>query len=87
MCLGVPGKVARWVDRDPLMGTAEVQFGPISKTCHMACVPDANEGDYVLVHAGVALAKIDPEAALKLLETLSLLGEGGIDEEETREVS
>lgn len=75
MCLGVPGKVVRWLDRDPLLATAEIQFGPVRKSCQMACVPDAAEGDYVLVHAGVAITRIDPEAAERLLATLASLGE------------
>jgi hydrogenase expression/formation protein HypC len=73
MCLGVPGKVVRWLDRDPLLAMAEVQFGPLRKPCQMACVPDAVEGDYVLVHAGVALTRIDSDAAERLLETLETL--------------
>lgn len=75
MCLGVPGKVVRWIDRDPLMALAEVEFGAIRKSCHMACVPDADEGDYVLVHAGVALTPIDAAAAEQLLKTLESFGE------------
>lgn len=63
MCLGVPGRVARWLDRDPLMATAEIDFGGITKRCQMACVPEAREGDYVLVHAGVALTTLDHQEA------------------------
>ena len=59
MCLGVPGRVVRWLDRDELTAAAEIDFGGVRKSCHMACVPDAREGDYVLVHAGVALAVLD----------------------------
>jgi hydrogenase expression/formation protein HypC len=75
MCLGVPGRVVRWLDRDPLLASAEVEFGPVRKPCHMACVPDAAEGDYVLVHAGVALSTMDPAAAADLLAALHSLGE------------
>ena len=75
MCLGVPGRVVRWLDRDPLLASAEVEFGPVRKPCHMACVPDAAEGDYVLVHAGVALSRIDAAAAADLLAALNALGE------------
>jgi len=71
MCLGVPGRVARWIDQDPLMGTAEIDFGGLRKRCQMACVPEAREGDYVLVHAGVAIMIIDEIAAEKLLATLA----------------
>jgi hydrogenase expression/formation protein HypC len=70
MCLGVPGKVERWIDRDPLTGRAEINFGGVRRACHMACVPEAVEGDFVLVHAGVALTIVDAEAARQTLGDL-----------------
>jgi hydrogenase expression/formation protein HypC len=70
MCLGVPGRVERWIDRDPLTGRAEINFGGIKRACHMACVPEAAEGDFVLVHAGVALTIVDADAAAKTLVDL-----------------
>ena len=79
MCLGVPGRVVRWLERDPLLGAAEIDFGGVRKPCQMACVPDAKEGEYVLVHAGVALTTIDAEAAAELLRTLAALGETGAE--------
>lgn len=59
MCLGVPGRVHRWLDRSELTAEAEIDFGGVRKRCHMACVPHAVEGDFVLVHAGVALTILD----------------------------
>jgi hydrogenase expression/formation protein HypC len=73
MCLGVPGRIAVWIDRDPLMATADIDFGGMKKRCQMACVPEAKEGDYVLVHAGIALTVIDSDAAERLLATLENL--------------
>lgn len=70
MCLGVPGRVERWIDRDPLTGRAEIDFGGVKRACHMACVPEAIEGDYVLVHAGVALTIVDAAAATQTLADL-----------------
>ncbi len=70
MCLGIPGRVVRWVDRSPLLASAEIAFGGVTKRCQMACVPTAELGDYVLVHAGVAITVIDPQAAA---ETLALM--------------
>ncbi len=70
MCLGVPGRVERWIDRDPLTGRAEIDFGGVKRACHMACVPEAVEGDFVLVHAGVALTIVDADAATKTLADL-----------------
>ena len=70
MCLGVPGQVTKWIDRHPLMAVAEIDFGGVRKQCQMACVPEAEEGDYVLVHAGIGLTIIDSAAAEQLLITL-----------------
>lgn len=73
MCLAIPGKVVRWLDRDETLARAEVEFGAIRKVCHMACVLDAAEGDYVLVHAGVAITRIDTAAAEQTLRDLARL--------------
>ena len=70
MCLGVPGCLSKWINRDPLMASAEIDFGGIKKVCQMACVPEAIEGDYVLVHAGVALTIIDQAAAKDTLDAI-----------------
>ncbi len=74
MCLGVPGIVTRWIDRDPTFGKAEVAFDGIRRVCHMACVPDAQVGDYVVVHAGIAISRVDTQAAQRLLAELQQLG-------------
>lgn len=71
MCLGVPGRVASWIDRDPLMAAADIDFGGVKKRCQMACVPEAQVGDYVLVHAGIALTIIDRMEAEQLLDRLT----------------
>jgi hydrogenase expression/formation protein HypC len=71
MCLGVPGQLTRWLERESLSATAEIDFGGVIKRCHMACVPEAQAGDYVLVHAGVALTVIDRAAAEQILTTLA----------------
>lgn len=73
MCLAVPGRIIRWIDRDPMFAQAEVEFGGVRRICHMACVPDAPEGEYVLVHAGVAIAQIDTHEALRVLSDLAKL--------------
>lgn len=71
MCLAVPGKVVQWLEREAPFSRAEVEFGGIRRVCHMACVPDAELGEYVIVHAGVAIGKIDALAAERLLRELS----------------
>ena len=75
MCLGIPGKVVRWVDRDPILAQAEVEFGGVRRVCLLACVPEAAEGDYVIVHAGVAISRVDAAAAERTLVELARLGD------------
>jgi hydrogenase expression/formation protein HypC len=75
MCLGIPGKVVQWIDRDPLFARAEIEFGAIRRSCHMACVPEAIEGEYVIVHAGIAIARINEEDAERFLNELRTAGE------------
>jgi hydrogenase expression/formation protein HypC len=75
MCLGIPGKIVKWVSRDDIAACAEVEFGGIRRLCQMACVPDALEGDYVIVHAGVAISRIDSVAAQQTLAELASLGD------------
>ena len=71
MCLAIPGRVVRWIDVDPISATAEVEFGAVSRVCHMACVPDAVPGDFVIVHAGVAISILDTDQADRLLTDLA----------------
>lgn len=73
MCLGIPGEVTRWIDRDPLQARAEIRFGELSRVCHLACVLDAEVGDYVIVHAGIAISKIDPEEARCIFDEIDRL--------------
>jgi hydrogenase expression/formation protein HypC len=75
MCLGVPGRVVKWIDRDPLLARAQVEFEGVRHECHLACVPEAEVGDYVIVHAGIAISRIDAAAAEQLLQELRSLGE------------
>ena len=76
MCLGVPGQVLE-VDADTIgMPMARVSFGGIVKDVCLAYVPEAGVGDYVLVHVGFALSRIDEEEARrtwKLLEETAQL--------------
>lgn len=73
MCLGVPGLIVRWIDRDPLLARAEVEFNGLRRICHMACVPEASAGDYVIVHAGVAITCVDEAEARRILNELAQL--------------
>lgn len=67
--------MVRWVERDGLLPTADVEFDGVRRTCHMACVPLADIGDYVLIHAGVAITQIDPVEAARTLAELSRHGD------------
>jgi hydrogenase expression/formation protein HypC len=75
MCLGIPGKVVEtYHEHDTLMG--RVEFGKIYKRVCLAHVPEVRVNDYVLVHVGFALARIDEEEARRvfaLLESLNQL--------------
>ena len=74
MCLAVPGKlVETFVEHDVRMG--RVDFGGMVKRVCLEHLTDAVPGDYVLVHVGFALAKIDEAEAQKTLELLRELGE------------
>jgi hydrogenase expression/formation protein HypC len=73
MCLAVPGKVVEWLEREYPFCAATVEFGGCRRNVHMACVPDADTGDYVLVHAGIAISRIDSQEAERMLQTLDEL--------------
>ncbi len=73
MCLGVPGKVIAWIERDPTFAQAEVEFDGVRRQCHMACVPDADVGDFVIVHAGIAICRLDADEASRVLDELRRL--------------
>lgn len=79
MCLAIPGKLVRWIDRDPLLALAEVEFAGVVRRCHLACVPEACEGDYVIVHAGVAIARLDALQAQQALAELKSLSPESVE--------
>jgi hydrogenase expression/formation protein HypC len=82
MCLAIPGKIESISRDDALLRMAKVNFGGIVKQVSLAYVPEAEVGDYVIVHVGVALSRMDEEEAgrvfeyLKLMEELSELNRG-----------
>lgn len=71
MCLAIPGQVVSIEGRDPLMRQGRVTFAGIIKLVNLAYTPEAAVGDYVLVHAGVAIAIVDEDEALRTLQILS----------------
>ena len=74
MCLGIPGQVVEWLNRDPVFGRASIEFDGVRRVCHMACVPNAEIGEFVVVHAWIAISRIDADAAERLLDELRQLG-------------
>jgi len=76
MCLAIPGKIlAIDAQLDDLFRTAKVSFGGIQKNINLCMVPEAQIGDYVLVHVGVAISKINEDEALKVFSYLKAMGE------------
>lgn len=77
MCLGVPGKVLQLDDSPIGMTMGKVSFGGITKEVCLAYVPEAEVGDYVVVHVGFAISKIDEAEAKQVFEYLEEIGELG----------
>ena len=75
MCLAVPGQVLQIDDRNPDLKMAKVSFGGINKEVCVEFLPDVKVGDYVLVHVGFALNKIDEKDAEETLKILREMGE------------
>lgn len=75
MCLGVPGQILR-IDESAIgMTMGVVSFGGVTKEICLAYVPEALVGDYVLVHVGFAISKIDEEHANDIWAALEEMGE------------
>jgi hydrogenase expression/formation protein HypC len=77
MCLAIPGKVEEVYDRNGVR-MAKVRFGGVTRETCVEYVPEAQAGDYVLVHVGFALSVVDEEEArrtFEMLQEMSQLGE------------
>ncbi|MCZ2097586.1 MAG: HypC/HybG/HupF family hydrogenase formation chaperone [Chloroflexota bacterium] len=73
MCLGIPGKIIEIYEQSGLkMG--RVDFGGVIKEACLAYVPDAQIGDYTIIHVGFALNLIDEAEAQKTLELFDQIG-------------
>lgn len=70
MCLAVPGRIEEIAGDSPETRTGRVSFGGITKEVNLAFVPEAELGDFVLVHVGFAIAKIDETEANRVFEYL-----------------
>lgn len=74
MCLAIPAKIVEIAAGDQ----AIVELGGVKKDISLALVEDVQVGDYVIVHVGYALTRLDPEEAAK---TLALMAEAGLSPE------
>ena len=70
MCLAIPGKITSIQGVDPLSRMGKVDFGGILKDVSLAYVPEAKIGDYVVVHVGFAISRLDEDEANKVFEYL-----------------
>lgn len=75
MCLAIPGKVIEITDDQPITRCGRVSFGGIVKKVNLACVPEANVGDYVIVHVGFAISKLDEAEAHRVFDYLREIDE------------
>ncbi len=76
MCLAIPGKLIEIsAQLDDTFRTGKVSFGGILKEVNLCMLPEAVPGDYVMVHVGVAISKVDEEEANRVFEYLKEMGE------------
>lgn len=71
MCLAIPGEVLSIVD-DAALRMGRVRFGGVIREVCLACVPEAAVGDFVVVHAGFAISRLNTKEARQTLEDLGL---------------
>jgi hydrogenase expression/formation protein HypC len=76
MCLGIPGKIITILDEDPFSRLAEVNFSGVTKVVSLAFVPEAQAGNYAIVHAGFVISVLDEREAAETLALLQQIDEG-----------
>ena len=74
MCLAIPALVTECLDNDE----AVIDLGGVRKQVSLALVPEAVVGDYVIVHVGYAISKLDPEEAQRTLALFAQLDEAAV---------
>lgn len=76
MCLAIPGKILEIeIPEDSVFTVGKISFSGITKRVNLSLVPEAEVGDHVLVHVGVAVSVVDEEEAKRTLNFLSGMGE------------
>lgn len=89
MCLGIPGQIIEITDIEHKL--AKVDVAGVKRPVNIACIVDENHpvescvGDWVLVHVGFAMSRIDETEAIRTLELLTELGEAQAEIEGMRE--
>lgn len=78
MCLAVPGRLVEVRDAGALIAVGRVDFGGVVREVSLACLPEAGISDWVLVHAGIAIAIVDASRRAAVLEALDAVDRGGI---------
>jgi hydrogenase expression/formation protein HypC len=73
MCLAVPGRVLSVEERDETL-MAEVDFGGVHKDVCLEYIPDVEVGEYVVVHVGFAIQRLDEQSAMETLANFEKLG-------------
>lgn len=67
MCLAIPGKIIEITGEDPLSRMGKLDFGGVFKEVNLAYVPEAEIGNYAIVHAGFAISLVDEDEAQETL--------------------
>ncbi len=83
MCLAVPGRILE-IEEAGSSRLGTIEFGGITRQAYLDFVPEAGIGDYVIVHVGFAISRVDAEEAARtfeLLEKMGLLDEEGLTSE------
>jgi len=75
MCLGVPGLVIERQEMADGLASGVVEFAGIRRPVCLACLPEARPGDYVIVHAGIAISRVDPAEAQRVFAYLEMIGD------------
>lgn len=75
MCLGIPGKVLEVFQSEGAVPMGKIDFGGITKEICLVYLPEVVAGDYVLVHVGFAISKIDEAEAAEIFSFIEQIGE------------
>jgi hydrogenase expression/formation protein HypC len=74
MCLAIPGRVLSVEGEDPAFRTGNVDFCGVRKNVNLAFTPEVRAGDFVLVHVGFAITRVDQEEAARTFQYLAQIG-------------